>query len=79
MKLTPKRIESILQRHSQLLSLAHDFVVSKGVKRFRDVHFDEDGNVSYWVNTACHCHPSYEKEMFWQSEFVQFVQQSLNN
>ena len=61
MKITPKRMAVILQRHDQLLDLARDFarhIEPNG--RHGEVRVEMDGSVEEHINTACHCHPEYK-------------------
>lgn len=61
MKITQKRFEAILQRYSELESLAQQFANEKrqGMRR-GPIRFNDSGGIEMEVNTACHCHPEYE-------------------
>lgn len=64
MKLTENRIRAILQRNHQLLDLAKDFAREKkdGGRGGSDIQIEYYNNEITWeVNTACHCHPEYER------------------
>lgn len=61
MKITARRLESILRRYDQLNDLALQF--AKEVEpygQFRTIRIESNGQVEEEVNTACNCHPEYE-------------------
>ena len=58
--MTPKRAKTIISRYNHLLELAGQFTGhSSG-----EVRFDDDGNIEYYSNHACNCHPEY----YWEFE-----------
>jgi hypothetical protein len=60
MKMTPKKLETILRRYRDLVDLAKLFNRGKSNNmRIGPIRFDYDGNIECEINTSCHCHPEY--------------------
>lgn len=58
-----QNIQDTLQQYHHLVYMAECFLreYDDGNKRgASNVSIDEDGNILYKKNTACHCHPEYE-------------------
>lgn len=57
-----QNIQNTLQQYHHLVDMARRFLETydDGNKRGAiNVSFDEEGNIFYEKNTACHCHPEY--------------------
>ncbi len=73
MRLTRKRIDAVLEQAKEICSLATDFL-REGIGRWEDVLIDSDSQLYYMVNTACHCHPEYEKEYVDLNDFYKWIE-----
>lgn len=76
MKMTSKRAAVTLNRYWDLKARADEFMREKKHSSFyyRNLRFDEYGNIEEYVNTACHCHPEYEwKECATAQEFGEWL------
>lgn len=72
MKITETKLNAFLEQYSRLSVLASDFV-SEAAPRGRDAQLETDGGVSYEVNTACNCHPEYERQYLSKEDFLKFI------
>lgn len=77
MKLTKNRIQSVLQRYEQLLDLAENFARERrnGGRSGSEIRINYNYNEITWeVNTACHCHPEYERvSVGTVDEFIEWI------
>jgi len=70
MKMTPKRVDTILTRYNELLDCAKQAVSGY------EVRFDDDGNIEEYVNTSCHCHPTMQwQQVMSKEKFLEYIQQ----
>lgn len=65
MKYTELRVNAILQRHENLIDTAKrfaDYKIPHGHRHGNDLRFVDD-SIEWEVNTSCHCHPTYERQV----------------
>jgi hypothetical protein len=77
MKITEESFAAFLTQFDQLITLANIFHTEK-VGRGDKVQVEPDGQVSYEVNTACNCHPEYEREYLSREDFLRFIEDYQN-
>lgn len=74
--------QNTLQQYHYLVSMARYFLETydDGNKRgATDVSLDEEGNVFYKKNTACHCHPEYETFEISATTFNEWLNKQQTN
>jgi hypothetical protein len=74
MKITPEQYEAFLAQYKIIDDLAYQFAKTKD-SNAQDVRLEDDGQVSYEINTACNCHPEYERQYVGSDEFQAFLNQ----
>lgn len=77
MKITEESFAAFLTQFDHLNTLADIFHTEK-VGRGNGVRVESDGQVSYEVNTACNCHPEYEREYLSREDFLKFIEEYQN-
>ena len=78
MSITNEQNEEFLTHYRDLLNQAVKFTNSVD-GRASETQIEENGGVSYMVNTACNCHPEYERQYLDQDEFIAFLNQQSTN
>jgi hypothetical protein len=78
MSITNEQYEAFLAQYAALDGLAYNFAKAKD-PRAQDVRLEADGQVSYEINTACNCHPEYERQWIGSDEFIAFLNQQSTN
>jgi hypothetical protein len=77
-----QNIQYTLQQYHHLIQMAEQFLSEYddgNGRRASDVSIDEDGNILYKKNTACHCHPEYETFEISSTTFSEWLNKQQTN